>query len=484
MLDLFHLYPEQLDASCRITGLTHNSQNIKEGFAFIAIRGEKNDGHKFIEQAFQKGAKVAIVMEKNPNVLGTQIVVSQTQVELAKLSSFFYQTLHNPLQYIGITGTDGKTSTAMILQQLLTHFMQTGYIGTNGVYYDDIVEHPGLTTPMPPILHSYFAKMREAQIKAIVMEVSSHALILHRGDYIPFTRAIFTNLSQDHLDFHHTMEAYADAKMRLFNLTSPGGYAIINKDDSWSELFIQKAEESGLQIYTFGIENHQAMIQAKKIEYNLSGMQFTLTYKNDNYVVKTKLLAKFNVSNILAAVTTLLTFDIPLPTIIEKIALLETISGRMELFYHKKRNFAIIVDYAHAPNAIEQVLTFARQMTKGKITVLTGAAGGRDHDKRPLMAKHCVELADKVIFTMDEPHSEDPHEILTDLTKNIPENLYVKINDRKDAIDKALLEAEKDEIILILGRGRTPVIYYDKHDILFNDYEYIRTYIEREDNEK
>ncbi len=477
MLDLQKIYPEHLKESIIIDSVVYNSKEASATSVFVALTGTKTDGHLYVKNAFEQGAKVAIVEKKIEGLNGVQIVVEDSHFVLSEMSSILYETTETTMSLIGITGTDGKTSTASIIEKMLLAYKQrVGYIGTNGIRYDGVTKNLQCTTPLAPELHEIIADMSRRKVKALAMEVSSHALATKRVEHLAFDYGIFTNFSHDHLDFHHTLEAYALAKKHLFYLLKKDGLAIINFDDELGREIYEECQKKKLS-YGFSPE---ADISATNIHYSMRGMHFDLVYKNEHYPIDTKLIGHFNVSNILAAVAVLLDMNISMSIIQNLIASVEPVEGRMELFHNAERNISAIVDFAHAPNSIEQVIKAARLLTKGTITVVTGAVGDGDIEKRPMMGEVTVRKADRAIFTTDQPYSEDPKTIITEMIETLSDNeVYQIIVSREEAIKYALDTAGAFDVVLILGKGRETKIVYDTYEIAFSDYEYVKRYMEQ-----
>lgn len=476
MLNLTSLFPTQLQNECVIRHISTNSQEILPQTLFVALKGLVVDGHNYVQQAFDNGALVAIV-ERKQDVDGLQIVVEDCYDTLSYLCSLLYPSQSPHMKIIGITGTDGKTSTATIIYKLFMAMQQKcGYIGTNGIMYEQIYINLGCTTPLAPDVHQLLARMLEHQIQYVAMEVSSHALATKRVEHLKYEYAVFTNLTHDHLDFHKTFSAYRSAKCHLFELLTDTGKAIINADDPEAKAFMSSVKPQ--QIFTYAINEASAHLVASNIEYTVYGTKFTLTYQKKNYPVISHLIGSFNVYNMLAAIAILICEGYAINEIISTLLHVQSIDGRMEILIHPTRELAVIVDFAHAPNALEKVITFARQLTEQKIIVVTGAVGDGDVLKRPIMGKLCSELADFTFFTTDEPYSEEPEQIITEMLSDVTKDNYKIIIDRQQAITMALERAQKDDIILILGRGKNAVIPYHRGDIHFNDYEFVTTYME------
>lgn len=482
MLDLKKLFPQQLNDACLIENVYYDSQAVTKNSAFVALKGVKTDGHKFIEDAFKNGAKVVIVEEKNTDINGLQIVVPDTHYALSYISSQLFP-LKRQMQFVGVTGTDGKTSTTVLVQELLSRLhIPTGYIGTNGILYQNTALNLNCTTPLAPELFCILADMSEKGTQVVSMEVSSHSLITQRVANLCFDYAVFTNFSRDHLDFHKTMEAYKQAKLLLFQQLTENGVAIINLDDAIAHEIVENVGDH--RIYTYSLEERSADFFADDIIYEQDkGISFVVSFAGEKQKFYSQLLGEFNIYNSLVAIAIAIDLGFSLTEIADKFIDIKAIPGRMELFYDEQRDFSIIVDFGHAPNAIKNVLKIARKLAADKVTIVTGAVGDGDKEKRPLMAEAAIKYADKVIFTTDQPYSEDPEDIIQEMVQNIDATKYNILVSREEAIKTALDEAVSGEVIVIMGKGRESQIKYKDYAINFSDYEYVKSYIEKESKE-
>lgn len=472
MLDLKTIFPEKIAKSCMIDKVYYNSQQVTPNSLFVALKGEKADGHRYLQDAFDNGAIVALVEEVDDTVSGMQIKVADTHLALADVSYRLYPQI-KPMLFVGVTGTDGKTSTTVILKQLLEKLgKKVGYIGTNGIEYADVSLNLNCTTPLAPELFEILADMSEKGVEIVSMEVSSHGLATKRVANILFDYGVFTNFSRDHLDFHKTIAEYKAAKLQLFAQLSATGKAIINLDDAEAKTFIQQAMPH--EIMTYSLNEQAATFYADDISYKTNGMEFML----HDMLMETKLLGAFNIYNILVAIAIATDLGYDLSTIKTALAEITAIPGRMELFYQPKRKFSAVVDFGHAPNAIKNVLQVCRKMTSGRLTIITGAVGDGDKAKRPLMAENAVKYADKIIFTTDQPYSEDPRAIINEMVENLPPDCYQIILDREQAIKQALDEATENEIVVVMGKGRETQIKYKDYSIEFSDYAFVKSYME------
>lgn len=459
-----------VDFDLNVTGIATDNRRVQPGDLFVCIKGYTVDGHSFAKQAEEAGA-VAIVCEHTiENIRIPQIIVADTKVELPRLAHLIFNKPTEKLNLFGLTGTNGKTTTAYILEHLLGGFEgHVGYIGTNGIRYNDVFIEPKNTTPEPLSLQQTFNQMVDAGVKNVAIEVSSHALELHRVDYCRFKVALFTNLTPEHLDFHPTMDEYFEAKYKLFTMLTPDGYAIVNLDDEYGVRLVNRIRAVHQRVYTYGIDT-DADFKAMNVTMTTSGTAFTLKSPVGEYEVKTPLLGTFNVHNALGAMASAYAAGMPMEQIVDLIAKLSPVDGRMEII-NEGQDFTVIVDYAHTPDGVEKVLEFVNDIKQNSVKVVIGCPGDRDRTKRPVIAKLSVDYADDVIFTTDDPHSEDPEDILNEMTQGMEESHYEVIVDRIKAIEAAINKAQKNDIVLIAGRGHEKVQYWKSGNIELDDRE-------------
>ncbi|MBE4908824.1 UDP-N-acetylmuramoyl-L-alanyl-D-glutamate--2,6-diaminopimelate ligase [Bacillus luteolus] len=467
-----HLHTHTIDGinnNPSITSIEMDSRQVTTGSLFICIKGDHFDGHEFAEQAVEKGA-VAILSQVELNIPVPVVIVSDTRRAMAILADAFYNQPTQKLHLIGVTGTNGKTSTTHIIEKVMRdHGLRTGMIGTMYMKIGEKVYETKNTTPESLTLQKTFATMVSEKVDTAVMEVSSHALDIGRVHGCEFNIAVFTNLTQDHLDFHKSMDDYRRAKGLLFsglgnsfNHRKPK-FAILNSDDISSREY-QKS--TAATVITYGIDNNSD-IMAKDISMTSSGTAFTLVTPFGLKTVKTKLVGKFSVYNILASVATCLYSGVPLETIIKSVEDLEGIPGRFELV-HEGQGYTVIVDYAHTPDSLENVLTTVKQFANGKVTVVVGCGGDRDKTKRPLMASIATKYADCSIFTSDNPRSEDPQQILLEMEAGAEGN-FKTIVDREEAIKFAVNDARNEDVIVIAGKGHETYQIIGDNTLDFDD---------------
>lgn len=422
-----------------------NSKKIREGDVFVAIRGEKFDGHDFIDEAIKNGAKLIIAEHGSYSV--ETIIVNNTKEYLSEYLKKLYGSTVSKMNLIGITGTNGKTTTAYLIHQALNKLQKKcAYIGTIGFYIDKKISDLERTTPEITDIYNMLLKCEENDVRNVVMEVSSHALVKSRVKNLSFNIGIFTNLTGDHLDLHKTFENYASAKQQLFYQIFPHGCAIINTDDAFSPKMLNPNNRN----ITYGF--NESMYQILNYCYDKNRMYFDYKYNGNTYNVMTKLLGKHNIYNLICLIAVLDELKINREDIHELISLLDAPSGRLEVIDYGSNR--IVVDYAHTVDAVNNVLNTAKEFSRGKIYSIIGCGGDRDSTKRSPMLKSALELSDKVIITNDNPRTEDPNNIVRDmLSGNEDASNYEIILDRVMAIEKGISLLEENDTLMILGKG-------------------------------
>jgi len=421
-----------------------NSKKIKKGDIFVAIKGRNFDGHEYIEEAIKNGAKTIICEKGNYSV--KTVVVENTRLFLKEyLYTNYYEKIKD-IKLIGITGTNGKTTSCYLLYQALNKVnIKTAYIGTIGFYIDHKIIELERTTPELIDIYDMLLECRKKNIEYVAMEVSSHALDLERVDTLNFDYGIFTNLTRDHLDFHESFENYAKAKSKLFKKIKKHGYGIINIDDKNYKNIINNDTNNiyyGFNKSDFKIINYK---------YKKFKMFFYVSINGQKYEFETNLLGKYNIYNLMSVIIVLNKLGIHIEEIIDIVKNLEYPKGRMDTT--KYNNSLIIVDYAHTPDAIFNVISCVKEYTKGKIYSIIGCGGNRDKTKRKLMSFYSTILSDYVIMTSDNPRDEDPLSIISDMTNNLIKKNYEIIVDRKEAIKKGIDLISENDVLLILGKG-------------------------------
>lgn len=460
-----------LDDDLKVTGISTDNRLVQPGDLFICIKGYTVDGHRFAKQAEDAGAVAIICEHEVEGVTIPQIIVNDTSAELPRLAHIFFNQPTQQLNLFGLTGTNGKTTTAYILEHLLSGFKSpVGYIGTNGIRYADVFLEPKNTTPEPLSLQRTFKEMVETGVENVAIEVSSHALELHRVDYCRFKVALFTNLTPEHLDFHPTMDEYFEAKYKLFEMLTKDGSAIVNVDDDYGIKLVERLTQNQINFYTYAL-NQEADFQAIDVKMSKAGTTFNLLCPEGAFEIQTPLLGTFNVYNALGAIAAVYSAGMSMKLIQSLMATLSPVDGRMEII-NEGQDFTVIVDYAHTPDGVEKVLEFVTGIKENSVKVVIGCPGDRDRTKRPVIAQLSVDYADDVIFTTDDPHSEDPVEILNEMVAGVQEKKqYEVIVDRIEAIEAAINKAQKNDIVLIAGRGHEQTQYWKSGNIKLDDRE-------------
>ena len=479
LLTHLHDFVQLPEQNIDITSIEMDSREVKPGALFICIDGYTVDGHSFAQMAVEKGA-VAILAEKPVDVEVPVVRVKSTKRAMAVLADAFYNQPTQKMHLIGVTGTNGKTTITHLIEHIFkSQRKKTGLIGTIEIRIGDTSYDVKNTTPESLTLQKTFNQMVEENVEVAMMEVSSHALDLGRVHGCDFDVAVFSNLTQDHLDYHHTMEDYRRAKGLLFaqlgnayNHNRPK-FAVLNADDAATEEYIKNTAAT---VITYGIDR-DSDIRATNIQITNSGTTFDLTTPTETVPVEMKLIGKFSVYNVLAATASCLVSGIPLSVIVEEIKVLEGVSGRFEVV-DAEQDFTVIVDYAHTPDSLENVLKTVKEFAKRNIYVIVGCGGDRDRTKRPIMARIAAEYSTQAILTSDNPRSEDPLAILKDMEEGLGTDNYVTIADRAEAIRYAVEVAHADDVIVIAGKGHETYQIIGKKVFDFDDREVARKMIE------
>ena len=435
-----------------ITGVNIDSRRIKAGHLFVAIRGTQVDGHQFIDKAIELGAD-AVLCEELPEKLSghvTYVQVESTEDAVGKVATLFYGNPSHKLKLVGVTGTNGKTTIATLLYNMFRKFgYKVGLLSTVCNYIDDVEVPADHTTPDPIELNELLAKMVEAGCEYAFMECSSHAIHQKRIGGLKFAGGLFTNLTRDHLDYHKTFENYRNAKKAFFDGLPKDAFAITNADDKNGMIMVQNTKAT---IKTYSIRS-MADFRARILECHFEGMYLEI----DGREVGVQFIGKFNVSNLLAVYGAAIMLGKKPEDILLVLSTLHSVSGRLEPI-HSPEGFTAIVDYAHTPDALANVLNAIHEVLDGKGHVITvcGAGGNRDKGKRPLMAQEAVRQSDKVIITSDNPRFEDPQEIINEMLAGLNEQQMrkvISIVDRKEAIRTACMMAQKGDVVLVAGKG-------------------------------
>lgn len=464
------------DLNSAITGIAYDSRQVKPGFLFVAVKGFRADGHDYIRQAVEQGAAAVVVEREVGLPAGTAWAVApDTRRALALLSSRFFGNPSARMKLIGVTGTNGKTTTTNLLAAVLTAAGQrVGLIGTihNRIGHRILpVKH---TTPESTDLQQLLGEMAGEGVNACVMEVSSHALALHRVDGCEFDVAVFTNLTQDHLDFHRDMEEYLESKLKLFSgLAAPGQkkgvkYAVINADDAGAERFKKAA---GGTVYTYGVKG-PADVWAENIRVGARGVHFTVRGKWGRCPLNLKITGLFNVYNALGAFTASAAMGVPTEIIRDALESTRGVPGRFELV-DSGQDFAVIVDYAHTPDGLENILKTARQIAEGRLITVFGCGGDRDRAKRPLMGEIAARYSDYAVLTSDNPRTEDPLKIIDEIEEGVrpaaEKGRYAVEPDRRRAIRLAVGMAQRGDVVMIAGKGHEDYQIIGTQKLPFDD---------------
>ncbi len=446
------------ETEVEVSGVQADSRRIRKGDLFVALRGENSDGHDHVGQAVEAGA-VAVVCERISEMFSSvgQIRVADTRHALARLASTFHGHPSSQLRTIGITGTNGKTTTSYLIASIFqASKLPAGIVGTISYRIGNREIPAPNTTPVADQLQELLGKMIQSGMKAVVMEVSSHALAQHRVDCIAWDAGVFTNFTQDHLDYHTTMEAYLEAKKILFHQLGRLGkksVAVLNHDDVKCADF-RKALAPGLPVVSYGLKEG-ADVRATEVEHSVDGCRFTLQAGGRTLRIATPLCGRHNVLNCLAAAATGFALGMDLSVIQKGIEAVPCVPGRLErVRYEGVETFAVFVDYAHTDDALRNVLGTLKPLTHGRLITVFGCGGNRDKTKRPLMGKVSAEFSDETILTTDNPRFEEPEAIVRDIAAGFGARGGCQvILDRREAIRSALGKARAGDVVLLAGKG-------------------------------
>lgn len=475
------------DDSMEITGLTADSRQVKPGYLFVCLTGYTVDGHTFAAQAVKNGA-VAVLSEQDLDVPATIVKVPDTRRAMAMLADRIFGSPTKKVKVIGVTGTNGKTTTTHLIDKILCdQSKQTGLIGTIHMKIGDVTEEVKNTTPDAIDLQRSFRRMCDVNTDYAIIEVSSHALELGRVRGCEIHTAVFTNLTQDHLDYHKTMENYRYAKSLLFSQlgnsydTDRLKTAVLNADDEASELY---ATVTPVRVITYGIDQ-PADVRAKQIEITSKGTSFTVESFAGSARLNLKLMGKFNVYNALAAIAVTLAEGISLEEIKASLEEVAGVNGRFEAV-DAGQQFAVLVDYSHTPDSLENALMTVKEFARGNVFCIVGCGGDRDKTKRPIMAQIATKYADLTVLTSDNPRSEEPQAILDDMLAGLSEvapERYAALADRREAIAHAVSLAKPDDVILIAGKGHETYQMIKDQVLPFDDRKVAREAIARYNQE-
>jgi UDP-N-acetylmuramoyl-L-alanyl-D-glutamate--2,6-diaminopimelate ligase len=471
-----------------VPGLAYHSQQVVPGGVFVALKGAKTDGHRFLAQALTQGARV-VVSEENfePPAGVTSVVVPEARLALAHLSSAFYNHPSRELVLVGITGTNGKTTTSFLLEAILRAAgHRVGVVGTVNYRVGDQTWPAPVTTPESLDLQRLLREMRDLGVSHVILEVSSHALMQHRVDFSTFAAGVFTNLSQDHLDYHQDLDEYFQAKSRLFfrvlrNGAGHHGLAVLNLDDPWGQQLHRRVEAPKL---SYG-HHPESAVRPLSFQYQRQGLTAVLATPEGELTITSHLVGPYNLANIMAATATALGLGIS-PEAVEKgLAGLQGVPGRLQRL-GPPDGPSVFVDYAHTPDAVAQVLAALNSLDFGRIITVFGCGGDRDRTKRPLMGQAAAQGSGLVIVTSDNPRTEGPLAIIRDIEAGLEgmgcprlilaaarrgEQGYLVVPDRREAIRLAVALAEKPDAVLVAGKGHEDYQIWGENRIHFDDRE-------------
>ncbi len=461
-----------VELDTEIKNIVFDSRKVETGSMFVAMRGTEFDGHNYVEAALQNGAACCITERYMGK--GT-VTVENSRAALAIIAANFYDNPADSLKFIGVTGTNGKTTSTYLIKQVLEDLgYKVGLIGTiNNMIGDKILE-TNYTTPEPTELHKCFSMMKAEGVDYVIMEVSSQALDQHRVDGIHFENAVFTNLTQDHLDYHKTMESYLEAKLKLFEMCDT---AILNYDEDASEVIASRTDARKLY---YSRDSYKASIFARNIMYRNTGVEFEVFAGGKIAKIRVGIPGKFTVYNILGVVALCEAMGIDLDCTARSLAKVKGVKGRAEIVPTDK-DFTIVIDYAHSPDALMNIILAIREGAPGRVVTVFGCGGDRDKTKRPIMGKIATDMSDFAIITSDNPRTEDPREIINDIMTGvkISKTRYAIIENRREAIEYAISHAAKNDTIILAGKGHETYQILKEGKIHFDEREIIKEALEK-----
>lgn len=457
-----------------VRGIAYDSRRVRPQDLFCAVPGRRYDGHAFVGEACARGAS-AVLVERPVEAPVPQVVVPSVRAAMGPVASAFWGHPSRKLEVVGVTGTNGKGTVTLLVRAVLEAAeVPCGVVGTWGAWTGDGWQPTDHTTPEAPDLHALLARMVRADLRAAAVEVASHALAQERVGGVHFRVAAFTNLTQDHLDFHGTWEAYRDAKAKLFEQLDPDGLAVINRDDPHGAFM---ASRSRAAVLTYGLRS-QAAVRAEDVWLEPQGCRFEAVTPQGRTPVRLRLSGTFNVYNALCALAVGLRWGVPLEQAAEALASVSVPPGRFERV-DCGQPFLVVVDYAHTPDGLANVLNTAREITRGRVIAVFGCGGDRDRGKRPLMGRVAAQLADHVVVTSDNPRSEDPQHIVQEIVEGLrglgPGHASYEVEpDRAAAIRRAVSLAKPQDAVLICGKGHETVQIFSDRVVPFDDREVAR----------
>ena len=464
-----------------VESIAYDSRRVQRNGLFVALRGEKNDGHEFIGQAIENGASVIVAEREEKNPRATCLLVENTRTALADLAATFYGLPARRLKLAAVTGTNGKTTTTFLIKHICEKAgLRCGLIGTVRYEIGERVLPAPRTTPESLDLQELLAQMANAGCRAAAMEVSSHALAQERIRGLEWEVAVFTNLTQDHLDYHGTMENYFESKAKLFTQLAQQQkkrkpVAVVNMDDRYGEQLLNRIDKK-ISVITFGM-GVRADFRASNYRMEFGGTSYQLDARGKSYLVRVPLIGRFNVANSMAALAAANALGLNLREAVLSLGKSPQVPGRLEMV-PAKRQFQVFVDYAHTPDALLNVLKTLRQLEPGRLIAVFGCGGDRDRQKRPLMGRIADQNADYSIITSDNPRKEDPNAIISEIEKGFGSDRYEKVAERAEAIARAIALAQPRDIILIAGKGHETYQEFADHTVPFDDIQVARRAIE------
>ncbi len=457
-----------------VKNIVIDSRKVRNGSMFFCIKGFKSDGHKFIENAISQGATAIVVEHENFNKLPegvTVLKVEDTREALAYAAAAFYNFAYKSFDLIGVTGTNGKTSITYFIEAILNQYKKNvGVIGTIELRIGGEklnIPFDTSTTPDPVELHKIFMQMKEQGANSVVMEVTSHALALKKVCGMHFDTCIFTNLTQDHLDLHGSMENYSKEKAKLFKMCN---CAVINKDDCYADFMIENVNKDS-KVITYGIEK-DCDLKAIDVQYSSSSVQFKLQLEGKLHEFFVPIAGKFSAYNALAAIGCAVSLNVPVEVIKDGLKNMKSVPGRIQSVPNNK-GFNVIIDYAHTPDGLLNVLSAVRNFTEGKLITVFGCGGDRDRAKRSIMGEIAGKLSDYCVITSDNPRTEQPESIIEEIEPGVSQTncQYEKVTDRKEAIARAISIAKPSDSVVIAGKGHEDYQIFADRTIYFSDYE-------------
>lgn len=461
------------DTNIEIKGVAYDSRKVKDGFLFVCIKGYVTDGHKYIKNAVDAGA-VAVVVEDDCDTFGAlKIKTDNSRKALAQIGSNFYGNPKDKLKIVGVTGTNGKTTVTTLIKSVLEFAgKKCGLIGTNANMIGDKVLDAQRTTPESLELHELFSEMVNDGVEYVIMEVSSHSLELFRVWGIEFEVGAFTNLTQDHLDFHVTMENYLAAKKKLFDVSKK---AVINADDEGGRKIVNSL--SDMHVVTYSIDE-KSDLKAENIKVSPKGVIFDAETEKTKYSLRLGIPGKFSVYNALAVFATCQALEIESSVILDALIIAKGVKGRAETVY-TRTDYTVIIDYAHTPDGLENIISTVKSFASGRVITMFGCGGDRDATKRSIMGEIAGKLSDYCIITSDNPRTEEPMAIIKQIEEGMKKTdcEYTVIENRREAIGYALGFAQKDDCIILAGKGHETYQTIGKENIHFDEREVVKEFL-------